>query len=358
VLREIAEGDFVALSKASTVNSRPDPLTHLHLSVGDPVAQAIEIKAAAQALGFDKVGIADLSQGPDLSTLQTWLDQGYGADMDWMRDRRRQDPEAVLAGARSIICVALNYYTPHPHSPDPGVGKLSRYAWGRDYHKVLGSRLKALSRWIEGELPTERTRWYVDTGPVAEKLWAMQAGLGWIGKHSLLLTRELGSWVFLGVVLTTLDLAADAPHTAHCGTCTRCIEACPTGAITDPGGVDARRCIAYHTLESHDLTLPDLIQTNLHNWVAGCDICQEVCPWNQRFATPSRIPDFQPYPGLLAPLLRDLAQMDEATFSQQFPASALRRLKAHRLRRNAQAALSGQESNLSSIDSNPDHQDP
>jgi epoxyqueuosine reductase len=319
-------------------------LDHLHLPPQDPIAQAAQIKRAAQALGFDKAGIADLRDPAGLDTLQTWLNQGHAADMDWMRDPRRQDPQAVLPGARSIICVALNYYTPHHHSEDAEVGKISRYAWGRDYHKVLGSRLKALSRWIEAEQPTERTRWYVDTGPVSEKLWAQQAGLGWIGKHSLLLSRDLGSWLFLGVILTTLDLPADAPHTAHCGTCTRCMTACPTQAIRDPGVVDSSRCIAYHTLESHAQTLPTAIADHLNNWVAGCDICQDVCPWNQRFATPTGIPDFQPYPGNLAPSLEELARIDEDTFSQQFPASALRRLKAHRLRRNAQAALGSRPS--------------
>jgi epoxyqueuosine reductase len=181
----------------------------------------------------------------------------------------------------------------------------------------------------------------VDTGPVAEKPWAMQAGLGWIGKNGLLLTREYGSWVFLGVILTTLPLIPDRPHTAHCGTCSRCLEACPTQAIVSPGVVDSRRCIAYHTLESHAEQIPAEIAQNLHNWVAGCDICQEVCPWNQRFARPSRIPDFQPYPWNVAPDLQELARIGDEEFDRRFPASALRRLKAHRLRRNAQAALSG-----------------
>jgi epoxyqueuosine reductase len=186
-----------------------------------------------------------------------------------------------------------------------------------------------------------RTRFYVDTGPVAEKPWAMQAGLGWIGKNGLLLTREYGSWVFLGEILTTLDLAADAPHTSHCGTCTRCLDACPTGAIPQPGVVDSNRCIAYHTLESHAQDLPDDISTHQQNWVAGCDICQDVCPWNQRFAQPTTVEDFQPYPQNLQPSLTELATSSDAEFDQRFPASALRRLKRWRLRRNARAALNG-----------------
>jgi len=300
-----------------------------------------QVKRQALALGFDKVGIASAADPPDLTSLRAWLAAGMAADMAWMADPRRKDPERVLPGVQSLVCVALNYYTPTCHSRDPAKGKISRYAWGRDYHRVLGRRLKQLHLWMQAQFPDYRGRFYVDTGPVAEKPWAMQAGLGWIGKNGLLLTREYGSWVFLGVILTTLPLIPDRPHTAHCGTCSRCLEACPTQAIVSPGVVDSRRCIAYHTLESHAEQIPAEIAQNLHNWVAGCDICQEVCPWNQRFARPSRIPDFQPYPWNVAPDLQELARIGDEEFDRRFPASALRRLKAHRLRRNAQAALSG-----------------
>ncbi len=307
---------------------------------------ANQIRSQALGLGFHKVGIATLSSPPDLLQIQAWLQQGYQADMEWMKTSKRWDPQQVLPGCQSVICVALNYYTPQPHDPRPEIGKISRYAWGRDYHRVLGTRLKALSRWLEDRIPAGRTRWYVDTGPVAEKPWAMQAGLGWIGKNSLLLTREYGSWIFLGVLLTTLDLPPDGPHTAHCGTCTRCIEACPTDAIRADQQVDANRCIAYHTLESHAPELPDGISDRLQNWVAGCDICQDVCPWNQRFAQPTEIKDFAPYPGNQAPSLSDLAQITTEEFERRFPASALRRLKAHRLRRNAQAAQGSLQGSL------------
>jgi len=300
-----------------------------------------QVKQQARALGFDKVGIASAANPPDWAGLRAWLAAGMAADMAWMADPRRQNLELVLPGVQSLICVALNYYTPTPHSRDPAKGKISRYAWGRDYHRVLRRRLKQLHLWMQAQFPNYQGRFYVDTGPVAEKPWAMQAGLGWIGKNSLLLTREYGSWVFLGVILTTLKLVPDRPHTAHCGTCTRCLEACPTQAIVSPGVVDSRRCIAYHTLESHAERIPAEIAQNLHNWVAGCDICQEVCPWNQRFARPSPLPDFQPYPWNVAPDLQELARIGDEEFDRRFPASALRRLKAHRLRRNAQAALHG-----------------
>jgi epoxyqueuosine reductase len=246
------------------------------------------------------------------------------------------------ATARSLICVALNYYTPHRHSTDPRHGKISRYGWGRDYHRVLGKKLKALALWLEAQDATIETRYYVDTGPVQDKFWAQQAGLGWIAKNGNVITREYGSWVFLGEILTSLDLSADAPHTEHCGTCTRCLAACPTQAITAPGVVDANRCIAYHTIENRAETLPDAIAANLQGWVAGCDICQDVCPWNQRFAHPTDVEDFHPYPGNQAPELAALANLTDAEWEQRFPASALRRIKPAQWRRNAQAVLDTQ----------------
>ena len=300
-------------------------------------AHVAKIEQMALSLGFDKLGIARLDKPPELSSLETWLEAGYHADMGWMDTPKRRQPQLILPGARSLICLALNYYTPHTHSDDPAVGKISRYAWGRDYHRVLGKRLKALSLWLEAEYDCQ-TRFYVDTGPIAEKPWAMQAGLGWIGKNSLLLTREFGSWIFLGEILTTLDLPADRPHTSHCGTCTRCLDACPTQAIVAPGTVDSNLCIAYHTLESHAPELPEEIGRHQENWVAGCDICQDVCPWNQRFAQPSDVEDFEPYEANLAPRLSELAEATAADFDRHFPASALRRLKVERLRRNAKAA--------------------
>jgi len=303
----------------------------------DQIPPSEQIKRWGRDLGLTQVGIASLHTPPDFTLHQTWLDQGYAANMDWMHDPRRLDPQRVLPSARSLIVVGQNYYTPHDHSRDPRIGKISRYAWGRDYHRVLGKRLKALCLQIQDTYPGSQSRWYVDTGPVAEKSWAQQAGVGWIGKNSLVLTRNYGSWIFLGVVFTSLVLDPDSPHTSHCGTCSRCLEACPTQAIVAPGIVDSRRCIAYHTLENHSDILPQDLDP--WGWVAGCDICQDVCPWNQRFAQPSSISDFQPYPSNVAPPLADLSELTPAAFDQRFPASALRRLKVSRLRRNAHHAL-------------------
>jgi epoxyqueuosine reductase len=300
-----------------------------------------QIKKKALELGFHKVGIAEVNEDylPRPQRLQKWLDRGYNADMAWMADPRRQDIRQVMPAVHSMISVALNYYTPHAQSTDPDKAKISRYGWGRDYHKVLQKRLKALATWLEAQGDEISTRIYVDTGPIQEKVWAQQAGLGWVGKHSNLITREYGSWVFLGEVLTNIALTPDRPHTEHCGTCTRCMEACPTQAITEPFVVDANRCIAYHTIENRSKSIPEEIAPHLGNWVAGCDICQEVCPWNERFAQETDIDDFQPYPGNVAPSLSELARLSEEDWDQRFRASALRRIRQDMMQRNAKASL-------------------
>lgn len=308
-----------------------------------PQVSVQHIRRQALDLGFHKVGIARVEPHSEAVTarnqaLQAWLAQGYQADMAWMSNPKRQDITQVMPGVRSLICLALNYYTPHQRPNDDQHGKISRYGWGRDYHRVIQKKLKALSEWLRSQHPDIATRFYVDTGPVQDKFWAQQAGIGWIAKNGNVITREYGSWVFLGEILTNLDLAPDPPHTAHCGTCTRCLAACPTGAIAAPGVVDANRCIAYHTIENRHDTLPPEIVEHLEGWVAGCDICQDVCPWNQRFAQPTDVADFQPYPWNVAPALADLEALDEAEWNRRFPASALRRIKPDMWRRNAKAA--------------------
>ena len=297
------------------------------------IKQAIAQKALE--LGFSKVGITKADSGIESERLQDWLALGYQADMDWMANPKRQDITEVMAGVKSVICVALNYYTPHQHSQDRQVGKISRYGWGRDYHKVLTKKLKALATWLEAQGENIQARYYVDTGPIAEKAFAQRAGIGWIGKHSNVITREYGSWLFLGEVLTNLELEPDHPHTEHCGTCTRCIDACPTGAIAQPFVVDANRCIAYHTIENKAAEIPEAIAASLQNWVAGCDICQDVCPWNHRFAQETLEADFQPFIHNVDPKLEDLANMTEETWDQHFTGSALRRIKRDRWKRNA-----------------------
>ncbi|PSB06246.1 tRNA epoxyqueuosine(34) reductase QueG [filamentous cyanobacterium CCP1] len=307
------------------------------------------IKQKALELGFHKVGIASVptphsplpashSPLPASHSLQTWLHQGYHADMNWMENPKRQDIHSVMPSVRSVICVALNYYTPHDRPEGNEYAKISRYGWGRDYHRILHKRLKAYANWLQAQGEGVEARYYADTGPVQDKVWAERSGIGWIAKNSNVITREYGSWVFLGEVLTNLELTPDRPHTQHCGTCTRCIEACPTQAITQPFVVDANRCIAYHTIENRSEIPPD-IAAKMQGWVAGCDICQEVCPWNQRFAQETNVAEFQPYSWNIAPTLKELATLSDDEWSDRFPASALRRIKPDMLRRNAQVNL-------------------
>ncbi|MGL4884429.1 MAG: tRNA epoxyqueuosine(34) reductase QueG [Waterburya sp.] len=300
-----------------------------------------QVKAAAKEIGFHLVGITAIDNHQDQAVehLRDWLASGYQADMDWMASPKREDIRACMPEVRSLIAVALNYYTPHQHSNEPGTGKISRYGWGRDYHKVMGSKLKALSNWLRSQDQSILTRYYVDTAPIQDKVWAQRAGLGWIAKNGNMITRKYGSWVFLGEVLTNIELTSDAPHTSHCGTCTRCLEACPTDAIVKPYVVDANRCLAYHTIENREANLPPEIANNLSGWVAGCDICQDVCPWNQRFAQETDVSDFQPYSDNLKPQLTELANISEAQWDQRFRASALRRIKPNMWRRNAHANL-------------------
>lgn len=298
------------------------------------------VKEKAIELGFHLVGIASVEPNDEsVRHLRNWLQQGYHADMDWMSNPKREDVRACLADAKSVISVALNYYTSHPQPTEIDRAKISRYAWGRDYHRVLHKKLKTLAQWLEERGEGVRVRYYADTGPVQDKVWAQRAGIGWIAKNGNLITRNYGSWVFLGEILTNLELEVDRPHTQHCGSCTRCLEACPTQAIVRPFVVDANRCIAYHTLENRAETLPSDIENHLQGWVAGCDICQEVCPWNQRFAKETDVSEFQPYPENRDVKLSELAKLSESDWDRQFRASALRRIKPWMWRRNAAANL-------------------
>ncbi len=307
-----------------------------------PSLQRDSIKAQAKIIGFHKVGIVSVEtvkEDSAVERLHNWLALGYQADMAWMANPKREDIRLVMPEVRSLICVALNYYTPHQHSDAAEDGKISRYGWGRDYHKVMQQKLKKLIQWLQTQGEGIKTRYYADTGPIQDKVWAQRAGIGWIAKNSNLITKEYGSWVFLGEILTNLELTPDQPHTEHCGTCTRCLDACPTNAIAKPFVVDANRCIAYHTIENRQPELPTEIAAKLSGWVAGCDICQDVCPWNQRFAKETDIADFQPYPWNIKPKLQELEQIEETEWDRRFRGSALRRIKPEMLRRNARANL-------------------
>jgi epoxyqueuosine reductase len=301
-----------------------------------------EIETYAHKLGFHAVGIAAIDPSTTnkaANRLQDWLGLGYQAEMAWMSDPRRQDIYQVMPAAKTVIAVALNYYTDHQRPADLDHAKIARYAWGRDYHKVLTKKLKQLTNWLTKSFAGIEARYYVDTGPVQDKFWAQAAGIGWIGKNGNVINRQYGSWIFLGEIVTNLQLIPSDPHLQHCGTCTSCISACPTGAITQPFVIDSNRCIAYHTIENREPTLPPEIANNLQGWVAGCDICQDVCPWNQRFAQPTDVVDFQPIASNLSHTLTDLGSLTDEVWDRSFRASALRRIKPGMWRRNALANL-------------------
>jgi epoxyqueuosine reductase len=305
----------------------------------DAAPLAAALKRRARALGFDPVGLAAVPGGPRLqlrsAALERWLARGHQADMAWMADPRRRQVEALLPGVRSLLAVGLNYYVAAQRRE--GAAKVARYGWGRDYHRVIDGRLRQLGRWLEGQVPGSRWRACVDSAPLLDKAWAEEAGLGWIGKNGNLIHRRRGSWLLLGHLLTTVPLPADRPATPLCGSCSLCMPACPTGAIREPFVVDSRRCIAYHTIESREPTLPATISPHLQGWVAGCDICQDVCPWNRQPLEGSQDPAMVPRAWMLDLPVADALHWDDAAWDRQLRASALRRIKPWMWRRNLQA---------------------
>ena len=305
------------------------------------------IKHKAQELGFSHVGIARAAAlNTHASHLHQWIDSGYHGGMEYMaRDTaRRSDPDAVLPGARSVVVLACNYFSPEHHPPDQSNGKISRYAWGDDYHVVLAPLLEELETVIRTFSPEAATRRYVDTGPVMEKSWAVEAGIGWLGKHTNVITRDIGSWIFLGVILTTAELEYDGRIPDYCGDCTRCIDACPTEAIVAPYVLDARRCIPYLTIELKGEDIPGGEAMDFQNWIFGCDICQDVCPWNS-FETPTQQTAFQPRPDVLNITLGDTVEMDLSRFNTLFRRSPVKRAKLGGLKRNARTVLRQRASN-------------
>ena len=305
------------------------------------VELADTLKQQARQLGFAAVGIASAGGSERLqlrtAALERWLAAGHQADMAWMADPRRRAVEALLPGVRSVVAVGLPYWVDAERAP--GSLKVARYGWGRDYHRVIDGRLRALGRWLESQVPGTAWRVCVDSSPLLDKAWAEEAGLGWIGKHSNLISREHGSWLLIGHLLTSLELPADPPAVPACGACSACLEACPTGAISEPFVVDARRCIAFHTIENRDPELPAAIAESLEGWVAGCDICQDVCPWNQRALPSSSDPDLQPRPWWLDLRAEEALGWSDDDWDNKLRASALRRIKPAMWRRNIRAAV-------------------
>ncbi len=301
-----------------------------------------EIRLEARRLGFEKVGFAPAEAlTEEGAKLGEWLERGFHGRMAYMaRDpMRRADPRSLLPSAKSVVSVALNYYRPDEHVDDPAVGKISRYAWGDDYHDVLRDKLRSLLEWIRERVPETEGKICVDSAPMMDKAWAVRAGLGWIGKHTNLITKEYGSWVFLGELLLSIELDYDSHiEPDHCGKCRVCIDACPTGAIIAPYQLDATKCISYGTIELREAELPEPIKSNLEGWVFGCDICQDVCPWS-RFSKETPEERFEPREGVIEPVLRELVEMSQEEFSKRFRNSAIKRAKLEGLQRNAKANL-------------------
>lgn len=302
----------------------------------------MRIKAKALELGFSSVGIARAeSLEVEGVRLQQWLSRGYHGTMEWMQKdpEKRAEPRKILPNAHSVVSLALNYFISISHSKDLQTGKISRYAWGDDYHLVMTSRIQQLVDCIKSEKPDAEARLYVDTGPVMDKAWAVRAGIGWMGKHTNVITKEYGSWVFLGEIILDLELEYDEPMADFCGTCTACIQACPTDAIVEPYLLDSTRCISYLTIE-HKGPIPDDLKPKFDNWVYGCDICQDVCPWN-RFQQPTDEKSFIPRSENLEPRLDDLTRISAEEFTRRFKKSPIKRTKREGIVRNAKAVKEG-----------------
>jgi epoxyqueuosine reductase len=299
------------------------------------------LKAEAKRLGFQHVGACPAIEPPGLSRFRAWLEAGHAGQMRFLWDRAAlyDHPSNVLEGARSIVMMSLNYLTRNPRLPGSGQGRVSRYAWGdADYHDVIHERLRRLQAFLTKLVPEANARGVVDTAPLLEHEFAQLAGLGWIGKNTLLLNKQSGSWFFLAALLTDVELAYDKPYSLdHCGTCTACLDACPTGALAQPYVLDARRCISYLTIELRD-AVPIELRHGISKWLFGCDICQEVCPWNRRTPQTDESP-FVPRDDANPVELIPLFELSEEQFRQRFRATPLWRSKRRGILRNAAVVL-------------------
>ena len=302
-----------------------------------------EIKERAAELGFDLCGIAAAGDHPELSYYDEWLARGYAGEMYYLHRtaERRRDVRAVMPSARSVIALGTVYNVDRPYSTEQGDSSraaIARYAWGDDYHQVIQRRMEALVVWLHERYGDGlEARAYVDTGPVQERVYAQHAGLGWIGKNTCVINPELGSWIFLSEIICNLDLEPDAPALDHCGTCTLCLEACPTGALVEPGVLDSTKCISYLTIELKGI-IPRAERDGIGAHAYGCDVCQEVCPWNHA-PQASRDGAWHPRPGLDSPSLLALWQRSDDELRALLKGSAMKRAGVVRLRRNLAVAL-------------------
>ena len=291
------------------------------------------IKAEAKRLGFLSCGISKAGfLEEEAPRLETWLNKNMNGEMRYMENHfdKRLDPTLLVEGSKSVVSLLLNYYPSETQTDDSY--KLSKYAYGNDYHHVIKHKLKSLLYFIQDEIGEVGGRAFVDSAPVLDKAWAAKSGLGWIGKHSNLLTQQVGSFYFIAELIIDLELEYDYATTDHCGTCTKCIDACPTEAITEPYVVDGSKCISYFTIELKE-NIPTEFKGQFNDWMFGCDICQDVCPWN-RFSKPHKEPLFNPHPELLDMSKKDWEEITEDTFKKVFQKSAVKRTKFSGLERN------------------------
>lgn len=305
------------------------------------------VKQAAKDAGFELAGIAPVTEFPELSRFPEWIAAGHAGEMQYLEKRddagnlKRASLRSAIPWARSVIVCAINYNTAHPystHAQDPDRGWISRYAWSKqDYHDAVLRRLQRIETCLQSTAKNLQTLCYVDTGPLVERVYAKYAGVGWIGKNTCILNQQLGSWLFLGVIIASLELTPDFPAPDRCGTCTRCIDACPTDALIAPYQLDSNRCISYLTIEKRG-DIPEEFREGMGRHVFGCDICQDVCPWNRK-APATQAEEFQPREGLVNPALEWLAEMTPLEFREKFRGSPIRRTKHSGLRRNAVIAM-------------------
>ncbi len=299
------------------------------------------LKAEARRLGFEACGIARATRLDDEARrLEQWLAEGRHASMQWMENHfeKRVDPRRLVEGAQTVVSLLHTYYQPVDPPDDPQIGKISRYAWGDDYHDVLKEKLYALYHWLDEEAGGISGRVFVDSAPVLDKVWAQRSGLGWMGKHTNLINQQIGSFFFIAEMIVDVPLPADGPATDHCGSCTRCIDACPTDAIYQPYAVDANRCISYWTIEHRGPEIPDDPGAQFGSWIFGCDICQDVCPWN-KFKRPSPEDRFQPRPSVADTSLRDWLELDLDAFRERFRKTPVKRAKYEGFMRNVERAV-------------------
>lgn len=292
------------------------------------------IKTEAKRLGFLSCGVSQAGfLDAEAPRLERWLNKQMNGKMQYMENHfdKRLDPTKLVEGSKSVISLLLNYY-PEGVQNDSEAPKISKYAYGTDYHFVIKDKLKDLLHFIQEEIGDVHGRAFVDSAPVLDKAWAAKSGLGWIGKHSNLITQQVGSFYFIAELIVDLELDYDSPTTDHCGTCTKCIDACPTQAITEPYVVDGSKCISYFTIELKD-NIPAEFKGQFDNWMFGCDVCQDVCPWN-RFSKAHAEPLFNPHPDLLSMTKKDWEEITQDVFSKIFKKSAVKRTKFSGLQRN------------------------